>query len=102
MAQVLFCKTIETEVLHRYGHDISGWKVPDGCEFVEDIMKDHYEVITFFDSLEHMNDIEFVKDLKCDYVCISVPCCHYFDDDWFDNWKHKNPMNICGILMKSL
>ena len=48
-------------------------------------------MITFFDSLEHFEDIEFVKDLKCSYICISVPECHYYDDEWFENWKHRRP-----------
>lgn len=86
-----FLKVCESEVKERYGHDISGWKVPEGCSFVEDILESEYDVITFFDSLEHMNDIEFVKDLKCNYVCISLPWCHYFSDEWFENWKHRKP-----------
>ena len=32
-----------------------------------------------------------LKDLNCNYICISLPWCHYFDDDWFDNWKHRKP-----------
>jgi hypothetical protein len=86
-----FLKVCETEIPNRYGHDISGWNVPEGCEFVSDILEKEFDVITFFDSLEHMNDIEFVKDLKCNYVCISLPWCHYFDDEWFDTWKHRKP-----------
>ena len=86
-----FLQACETEVKERYGHDISGWEVPSGCTFVDNILESHYDVITFFDSLEHMHDIEFVKDLNCNYVCISVPDCHYFDDEWFDSWKHKKP-----------
>ncbi len=86
-----FLQACETEVKERYGHDISGWEVPSGCKFVDNILENHYDVITFFDSLEHMKDIEFVKDLNCNYICISVPDCHYFDDEWFDNWKHKKP-----------
>ena len=54
-------------------------------------MKGSYEVITFFDSLEHMENIEFVKDLNVKYACISVPDCHYFSDEWFDTWKHRKP-----------
>ena len=50
-----------------------------------------YDVITFFDSLEHFEDIEFVKDLKCRVVCISVPYCHNKSDEWFENWKHRRP-----------
>jgi hypothetical protein len=86
-----FLQSCESEIKERYGHDISGWEVPSGCKFVDNILHGHYDVITFFDSLEHMNDIEFVKNLNCNYICISVPDCHYFDDEWFDNWKHKKP-----------
>ena len=42
-------------------------------------------------SLEHFEDISFVKDLPCSYVCISLPWCHYFSDEWFENWKHRRP-----------
>jgi hypothetical protein len=86
-----FLQACETEVKERYGHDISGWEVPSGCKFVDNILENHYDVITFFDSLEHMNDIEFVKDLNCNYICISVPDCHYFNDEWFTDWKHRKP-----------
>lgn len=86
-----FLKVCETEISDRYGHDISGWPVPDGCQFVENILDKKYDVITFFDSLEHMENIEIVKNLNCNYVCISLPWCHYFDDDWFDAWKHRKP-----------
>lgn len=86
-----FLEACESEIKFRCGHDISGWKVPSGCKFVENIFENHYDVITFFDSLEHMNDIEFVKDLNCNYICISVPECHYFDDEWFETWKHRKP-----------
>ena len=86
----VFLEACEKEDIDTYGHDISGWPVPQGSTFVED-MKGSYEVITFFDSLEHMEDIEFVKDLNVKYVCISVPDCHYFSDEWFDTWKHRKP-----------
>ena len=86
----VFLEACEKEDIDTYGHDISGWPVPQGSTFVED-MKGSYEVITFFDSLEHMEDIEFVKDLNVKYACISVPDCHYFSDEWFDTWKHRKP-----------
>lgn len=87
----IFLKSCEEQIKERYGNDISGWNVPEGCTFVENIFEQEYDVITFFDSLEHMEDIEFVKKLKCNYVCISVPCCHYFSDEWFSEWKHRKP-----------
>lgn len=86
-----FLESCELLIKSRYGHDISGYPIPSGCTFVENIFEDHYDVITFFDSLEHMENIEFVKDLKCNYICISVPDCHYFSDEWFKNWKHRKP-----------
>jgi len=74
-----------------YGNDVARQLLPDGVEYVENIMEEKYDVITFFDSLEHMEDIEFVKNLKCNYICISLPWCHYFNDEWFENWKHRKP-----------
>lgn len=86
-----FLDSCKNCIPRRYGHDISGWNVPEGCRFVENILQNYYDVITFFDSLEHMENLEFVKDLQCEYVCISLPWCHYFDDEWFESWKHRKP-----------
>jgi peptidoglycan hydrolase-like protein with peptidoglycan-binding domain len=35
--------------------------------------------------------INFVKDLDCNYVYISLPWCHNFSEEWFMNWKHRRP-----------
>ena len=86
-----FLKVCENIVPKCYGYDISTYPIPEGCTQVSDFKDKFYEVITFFDSLEHFEDIEFVKDLKCSYICISVPECHYPDDEWFKNWKHRRP-----------
>jgi hypothetical protein len=48
-------------------------------------------VISFFDVLEHFEEIDFVKDLDCNYVYISLPWCHNFSEEWFMNWKHRRP-----------
>jgi hypothetical protein len=50
---------------------------------------EYYDTITFFDSLEHFQSIDFVKNLKCKNLIISLPWCHYFNDDWFKSWKHR-------------
>lgn len=86
-----FLKTCSKIIPNCYGNDISGYELPNDISFVSDIESKFFEVITFFDSLEHFIDIEFVKNLNCDYICISVPWCHYHDDDWFENWKHRRP-----------
>ncbi len=74
-----------------YGYDISTYPIPNGCFPVKDFTEEFYDIITFFDSLEHFEDIEFVKDLKCNFICVSVPDCHYKNDQWFENWKHRRP-----------
>lgn len=74
-----------------YGHDISNYPIPENVEFVRDIFNSHYEVICFFDVLEHYPDIYFLDKLNCDYLIISLPECHYFSDEWFKNWKHRRP-----------
>ena len=76
-----------------YGNDIlPAYPLKEDIEYVLDITKKKVDVITFFDSLEHFENIEFVKDLKCKYVIISLPWCGIGDDDeWFRNWKHRKP-----------
>lgn len=86
-----FLKVCSNIVPECYGYDISTYPIPNGCTQVESITENFYDVITFFDSLEHFEDIEFVRDLKCSAVCISVPHCHYKNDEWFENWKHRRP-----------
>ena len=56
-----------------YGNDVEpAYPLKDNIKFVKDITSVEVDVITFFDSLEHFNDIEFVKDLKCKYAVISL------------------------------
>lgn len=76
-----------------YGNDIPpAFSLPKEIPFVENITDLEVDVITFFDSLEHFPDIEFVKDLKCKYVVISLPWCYNGEsDEWFLNWKHRRP-----------
>lgn len=74
-----------------YGNDISGYPIPENSEFIQDIFEKHFDVVCMFDVLEHFEDISFVKNLKCNYVYISLPWCHNFSDEWFENWKHRRP-----------
>lgn len=86
-----FLKVCNDIIPECYGYDISTYPVPDGCKIASSMTEDSYDVITFFDSLEHLENIEFVKDLKCQAVCITVPHCHNINDEWFENWKHRKP-----------
>lgn len=73
------------------GHDLLYKYLPNNCVKAESIFDRHYDVITFFDSLEHLEDINVLNKLSCRYVVISVPNCSSTDKNWFDSWKHKKP-----------
>ena len=72
-----------------YGNDVSNYPLSDNCKFIENIFKDNFDVICFFDSLEHFEEIRFISKLKTKYIYISLPWCHYHSDSWFKNWKHR-------------
>ena len=84
-----FISTCSSVVPNCYGNDVSDYPIPDGIEYVDDITSRHFDVITFFDSLEHFDDISIIGELDCDYIMISLPWCHYRSDEWFQNWKHR-------------
>ena len=65
--------------------------LPGGVDRVDKITGAYYDVVTFYNSLEHMPDIDFLKDIQCKFLVITTPWCHYFSDDWFKNWKHRKP-----------
>ena len=74
-----------------YGYDISEYPLSDGLIKADTMCERHYDVICFFDSLEHFDEIDIIKNLQCDYVFISVPWCHNFCEDWFLKWYHRKP-----------
>ena len=74
-----------------YGFEVNNYSIPEKCTKVENIYNQEYDVVCFFDVLEHFEDIYEIKNLKTKYIYISVPECHYFSDKWFENWKHRRP-----------
>lgn len=88
-----FLKSCKGTVKSLYGNDIEpAYPLPQYVEFVKDITSIKVEVITFFDSLEHFHNIEFVKNLKCEYAVISLPWCYNGEnEEWFSTWKHRKP-----------
>jgi len=73
------------------GLDLTREYLP-ASSFAEDDIYAPYDIITFFDSLEHFEEIDLVKDLNCKYIVISVPNCRFGTDDvWFETWKHRKP-----------
>jgi len=84
-----FLKVCSGKIKNCFGNDVSNYPLPEGSVFVDDIFKDEYDLVCFFDSLEHFEQIDFVSKLKTKYVCISLPWCHNKSDEWFENWKHR-------------
>ena len=79
-------------IFNCFGNDITNeCPLPEKCVFVDDIYNDTYDIVTFFDTLEHFNDIYEIKNLKTKYIAISMPWCNYKGDEWFESWKHRRP-----------
>lgn len=75
-----------------YGYDVTGIQI-QGCVIKSDY-KDPYSVITFWDAFEHIADLSFVKDLKCETIIMSLPYCHFNTQgvSWFaEKYKHRKP-----------
>ena len=84
-----FLRVCQKNIDNVYGCDISDYPVPEGCKKIELEEIKNIDVVCFFDSLEHFEDISFVKNLDTKYIYISVPWCHYLSDEWFKNWYHR-------------
>lgn len=84
-----FLKVAKKYISECYGTDISGYPIPDGVQFVADWTTHEYDVVTFFDVLEHFDNPYFIKDLNTKYIVVSLPWFHNHSDEWFLNWKHR-------------
>lgn len=84
-----FLKFAKNHVPFVYGHDVTG--VPLDFAFcMPEIVK--ADVITMWDVLEHFPSVDFVKDLPCETLVISLPYCHFLTEgkEWFDTvYKHR-------------
>jgi hypothetical protein len=86
-----FLKVCKEIIPDCYGYDITTIPPPEGVKLVTSIYENYYEVISFFDVLEHFEDINEIKKLNCSYIFISLPWCHNHSDEWFKDWKHRRP-----------
>ena len=73
------------------GYDITGIEPPPGVVKVESIFERYWHVVTMFDVIEHIEDPSIIRDIQCSFLVVSVPWCHYPDDEWFRWWKHRRP-----------
>lgn len=86
-----FINFAKQHVPYVYGHDVTG--VPlDGAYQMPEIVK--ADVITLWDVLEHFPSVDFVRDLPCETLCVSLPYCHFITQgkEWFDTqFPHRKP-----------
>lgn len=103
------CKNAEINIS---GYDISHHNV-DGVPIItfEKLINGSWGMVTFFDSLEHVPDYSFLKNLNTSYIVISAPECHWKQDDGrFLSWKHRKPhehlhhfnRDSCTSMMKDM
>lgn len=75
------------------GHDISDYPIPEGVLKIENPEHAEVDIMTFFDSIEHLfqKDLSlFLKSLNIKNICISVPWMHETQGpEFFKNWKHR-------------
>lgn len=85
-----YCRGQDKEV---FGYDISDYPVPEGTNKIEDPDSCCVDVMTFFDSIEHLPYINLdmtLKNKKVKHLVISVPWFHEsLGTEWFRNWKHR-------------
>jgi len=86
-----FLKVAKNKIPNCFGFEVNDYLIPEECFPVTDIYEKEYDVVCFFDVLEHFENIYEVKQLKTKYIYISVPECHNFSDEWFLQWKHRRP-----------
>lgn len=88
-----FMKYCQSHGKNVSGYDISDYPIPKGCVKIIDPDSIEVDVMTFFDSLEHLqtkNLVTFLNNKKTKHLVISVPWMHEnMGEWWFQNWKHR-------------
>lgn len=76
-----------------FGFELNGLPVPDCATFCGDPMDHTWDVVTFYDVLEHISDLSFLRHLKAETIVVTVPWCHANEKgwEWFNSWKHRKP-----------
>lgn len=75
------------------GIDVTGFDInPHSGQCVVERLYDSYSGVTFWDSLEHLNDPAMVlKGISADYVFICTPNSNNHDGRNLTTWKHYRP-----------
>lgn len=78
--------------LRLHGYDVSPYPLPEFVKVVPDWIDHEWDLVTFYDSLEHFVDLSWLKRLRTRSAVVSVPWYHpQMGSDWFARWKHHKP-----------
>jgi len=82
-----FLKFAQKAGIEVYGMDVTGVKI-EGIETGTESRR--AQVYTYWDCLEHIHDLEFLIDVQCLCIYVSLP---YFTGDLteFETWHHHKP-----------
>ncbi len=86
-----FLRVAKMMVADSCGNDIPPVFPLEGIQLIEDIYSRDFDVVTFFDCLEHFENPYVIEKLRTNFVCVTMPWCNYTSDDWFEGWKHRKP-----------
>lgn len=74
------------------GYDVSPYPAPKCVTVTPNWIDREWDVVTFFDSLEHFADLDWLSRLRAARVIVSVPWYHpQKGEEWFAKWKHRRP-----------
>lgn len=76
-----------------YGFEVNGLPLPPEAHPCSDPMADSWDVVCFYDVLEHIADLSFLSRLRTAYIVVTVPWCPVQKKGWesFWDWKHRKP-----------
>lgn len=84
-----------TGVSRCVGCDIADYPLPDGVAFMDwdTALANDWELVAMFDVLEHIPDLDFMKQFDAEYVALAVPFCRWRElgDTWFRDWRMRLP-----------
>lgn len=87
-----FLKAGQGLELKLHGLDVTGVPLPEGITSLTEYVP--ADIYTFNDCLEHIADLNFLRDLPTKTIVISLPFCHMRSQgqQWFDHkYKHRKP-----------
>lgn len=88
-----FMKLAKEQIKIVGGIDITSLAVPSGCYYTNRF--EQVDVVTFHDSLEHIPDLMFMREIPAETIIISLPYCHFKTRgiEWFCNEYYHRKKN---------